>query len=94
MVKTQVQIPDHLYEEAKRIAEEYEMSFAEVVRRSLERMLPAYPRRPKRSRPWRLPIVDLGLRADPFADPDWREKANLSSGAARLIEGEAGSTLE
>lgn len=45
MVKTQVQIPDHLYYEAKRIAREYEMSFAEVVRRGLEKLAPAYPPR-------------------------------------------------
>ena len=32
MIKTQVQIPDHLFREAKRIAAEYEMSFADVVR--------------------------------------------------------------
>jgi hypothetical protein len=36
MVKTQVQFPDHLYREAKRVAVEQEMSFAEVVRRGLE----------------------------------------------------------
>ena len=35
MIKTQVQIPDDLYREAKRVAADYEMSFAEVVRRSL-----------------------------------------------------------
>jgi len=45
MVKTQVQIPDHLYREAKRIAGEYEMSLAEVVRRGLEALVPAYPPR-------------------------------------------------
>lgn len=47
MIKTQVQIPDHLHKEAKRIAEEYEMSFAEVVRRGLERLAPCYPPRNK-----------------------------------------------
>ena len=36
MVKTQVQFPDHLYEEAKRVAAENEMSFAEVVRRIID----------------------------------------------------------
>lgn len=45
MIKTQVQIPDHLYHEAKRIAADYEMSFAEVVRRGLERVTADYPRR-------------------------------------------------
>ncbi len=36
----------HLYVEAKRIAQEYEMSFAEVVRRGLERVVAVYPARP------------------------------------------------
>lgn len=61
MVKTQVQIPDHLYREAKRIAAERELSFAEVVRRGLERMAEAYP--PNRTAPdaWQLPAVrDMG----------------------------------
>jgi hypothetical protein len=45
MIKTQVQIPDHLYHEAKRVAADYEMSFAEVVRRGLERVTSEFPRR-------------------------------------------------
>ncbi len=43
MVKTQVQIPDRLYREAKRIAAENEMSFAEVVRRGIEKMVQHFP---------------------------------------------------
>ncbi len=43
MVKTQIQIPNHLYREAKRIAAEREMSFAEVVRRGLEVVVAHYP---------------------------------------------------
>ncbi len=82
MVKTQVQIPDHLYREAKRIADEYELSFAEVVRRGLERLIPAFPRR-EPGRPWSLPVLDLGLKLDPFADPDWREKVNLAERGER-----------
>lgn len=46
MIKTQVQIPDDLFRRAKQVAADYEMSFAEVVRRSLERALPAYPPKP------------------------------------------------
>ena len=42
MVKTQIQLPEHLYREAKRIAADYEMSFAEVVRRGLERITQEY----------------------------------------------------
>lgn len=58
MTKTQVQIPDHLYDEAKRIARDYEMSLAEVFRRGLERMLPYYPPRntvPTKDKGWQLP---------------------------------------
>src|SRR5258707_1051201 len=54
MVKTQVQIPDHLYREAKRVAGEYEMSFAEVVRRGLEKVTVAYPPR-RRNESWSPP---------------------------------------
>lgn len=63
MVKTQVQIPDHLYQEAKRVAREYEMSFAEVVRRGLERVVLLYPRRkaPPEGE-WELPVFDLEIK--------------------------------
>lgn len=74
MVKTQIQLPDHLYREAKRAATDYEMSFAEVVRRSLERTLPAYP--PKTAQPWQLPEpIDLRLRCK-IDDDEWRLLAN------------------
>lgn len=73
VIRTQIQLPDALYQEAKRVAEEYEMSFAEVVRRSLERALPAYP--PKVAG-WELPEpVSLGIRCA-IADDEWRLLAN------------------
>ncbi len=80
MVKTQVQLPEHLYRAGKRIAAEYEMSFADVVRRGLEYVIPTFPPRGVSPGEWELPQLDLGLRADPFADPDWRER--LHSGAS------------
>jgi len=87
MVKTQVQIPDELFARAKKVAAQKEWSFAEIVRRGLEQMVLRHPE--GRSSPpsgWRLPDpVDLGLDADPFADPNWREEVNLGSGAARLV---------
>ena len=61
MVKTQIQLPDHLYREAKRIAKEYEMSFAEVVRRSLEYMARLNPPGRLPGKQWKLPEArDLG----------------------------------
>jgi hypothetical protein len=87
MVKTQVQIPDALFERAKRVAAAKEWSFAELVRRGLEQMTLRHPVEPgPDSGAWRLPDpVDLGLRSDPFEDPDWREQANLGSGAAGTV---------
>ena len=43
MIKTQVQLPDELYKEARRIARERQMSLAEVMRRGIEYMSQVYP---------------------------------------------------
>ena len=74
MVRTQIQLPDDLYREAKRIAAEQEISLAEVLRRGLEHMQRIYPPRPN-DRPWQPPKpINLG----PFQAPEaqWRELAN------------------
>ena len=64
MIKTQVQIPDHLYREAKRIAADYEMSFAEVVRHRCHNRNCINPDH-----------LDIGSRADNKRD-DWENWAN------------------
>jgi len=43
MIKTQIQLPDRLYREAKRVAEEREISLAEVLRRGVEYITRVYP---------------------------------------------------
>ncbi|MEN9665654.1 MAG: hypothetical protein RLZZ326_2017 [Planctomycetota bacterium] len=61
MVKTEVQIPDALYREAKRLADENEMTFAEVVRRGLEEIVRHYPPGRMNRREWHLPeSFDMG----------------------------------
>lgn len=55
MIKTQVQFPDHLYREAKRVAAEYEMSFAEVVRRGVEQVVKSHPAGRTDPVEWKLP---------------------------------------
>jgi len=55
MIKTQVQFPDHLYRDAKRVAAEYEMSFAEVVRRGLEQVIKSHPPGRTPAKQWQLP---------------------------------------
>ena len=78
MVRTQIQLPNALYEEAKRVAREREMSLAEVVRRGVEYITQVYP--PVGSgEPWRPPAPsDLG----PFqaSQEDWRLIVNDPAG--------------
>jgi hypothetical protein len=87
VVKTQVQIPDELFRRAKAVAADREWSFAELVRRGLEQMVARQPVDPSPDKGgWKLPEpVELGLTGDPFANPDWREDANVGSVAGRLI---------
>lgn len=74
MIRTQVQIPDRLYRDAKRISEEQEMTLAEVVRRGLEHMVRTYPPRDGDSGWWPPPPRHLGAFRAP--EDSWRELAN------------------
>jgi len=75
MVKTQVQLPDELYREAKRIAREREMSLAEVVRRGIEYMARAYPPLKNANKQWKPPRPrNLGKFKVPVED--WRLLVN------------------
>lgn len=74
MIRTQIQLPDELYREAKRIAAEQEISLAEVLRRGLEHMQRIYPPRPNDG-PWKPPEpAAMGRFLAPEAR--WRELAN------------------
>jgi len=50
MIKTQIQLPDDLYHDLKRLAGEKEWSLAETMRRSAEEFLARYPRASATSR--------------------------------------------
>lgn len=88
MIKTQIQIPDDLYRRVKRLAESQEWSLAETLRRAAELLLAVRSAGANADRAtWRLdPPANTQLRADPFADPDWRVHANLGSGAAAVLK--------
>ena len=75
MIKTQVQIPDELFERAKQVAAQKECSFAEVVRRGLEHITAVNPPRRKPGRKWRLPAPRrLGAFLAP--EPQWTALAH------------------
>lgn len=80
MIRTQIQLPDELYRDLKRLADEREWSLAEALRRGAELLLRSYPTERVPRDEWRLPdAVPLG----PFGAPaeDWRALANEADGA-------------
>lgn len=60
MTRTQIQLPDELYQRAKRFAEERELSLAEMTRRGLELFLARFPETPAPKAGWSLPEVRGG----------------------------------
>jgi hypothetical protein len=75
MVRTQVQLPDELYRDAKRLAEEQEITLAEVVRRGLEYMIRIYPPRDVPASTWQPPQPrHLGRFLAP--EDQWRDLAS------------------
>jgi hypothetical protein len=78
MVRTQIQLPDALHEQAKKIAEQQEMSLAELVRRGLEHMVRLYGAAEAPPPDWKLPEpLLLGELLAPV--DDWRDLANAIS---------------
>ena len=59
MVRTQIQMPDLLFQRAKRFAEARELSLAELTRRGLELLLDRWPEQPSLGQ-WTLPSFDSG----------------------------------
>ncbi len=75
MIKTQVQLPDELYKEAKRVAREREISLAEVMRRGIEYITSVYP--PLCSTQDWSPPEPQHLGSFVSSPGDWREMANM-----------------
>jgi hypothetical protein len=74
MIRTQVQLPDELYDEVRRVAESREWSIAEVLRRGAEYIVRCYPPDTPPAAAWSPPAPrHLG----PFLAPGerWRELA-------------------
>jgi hypothetical protein len=82
MKRTQIQMPDALYDEAQRLAETKEISLAELVRRGLEYMLAISPEVNDNKENWELPAARPLHAIDPFADDNWREHIHTARAAA------------
>jgi hypothetical protein len=77
MTRTQIQLPDALYAQAKRVADRREISLAELVRRGLEHMLRVYRADETPDPEWRVPEpLPLGEFLAPVEA--WRELASAA----------------
>ncbi|HQV27599.1 MAG TPA: hypothetical protein PLG23_04960 [Thermoflexales bacterium] len=84
MVRTQIQLPDDVYQHAKRLAEAREISMTELVRRGLELILSQYPP-PEEIHPvWHLPAPrHLGWRG--LSDAEIKDIAQTSEAEEALL---------
>lgn len=60
MTRTQIQLPDELYQRAKTFASQREISLAEITRRGLELFLARFPEEAPGKKAWKLPKVRSG----------------------------------
>ncbi|MFA5508022.1 MAG: CopG family transcriptional regulator [Vulcanimicrobiota bacterium] len=77
MKRTQIQLPETLYDQVKRLAEEQEWSIAEVLRRGAEYMVGCYPPRAQLgwTPPCARPLGDFKAPCD-----SWRDLAEAPEG--------------
>ena len=90
MTRTQIQLPDLLYKQAKQLAEVREISLAELVRNGLEYMLRVSAPIEEPRKEWQLPTPRKLGTLDPFQDEQWR--ANLYCG--HVAEESAGYSVK
>jgi hypothetical protein len=60
MIRTQIQIPEPLYRELKRVAAQLDWSLAEVLRRGGELLVARYPKRTVSQEQEEYPTLSLG----------------------------------
>ena len=92
MTKTQIQLPDALYRDLKRLAAAREWSLAETLRRAAEQFLARYPAETTPTHSWRPPVSDTAgwrgssheaVHAAALDDLELREVENTPSAERR-----------
>jgi hypothetical protein len=78
MIRTQIQLPDDVYERARKVCRSREISLAELARRGLEYILSVYAAQPGATGEWQPPqprrLGWMGL-----SDAEIKEQAQLTS---------------
>lgn len=74
MTRTQVQFPDPLYQRLKAIADQQDLSLAEVMRRAAEHFVTRFPETAQSAATWTFPVLNCG--GDFLQDPSVRVEAD------------------
>ncbi len=78
MTRTQIQLPNDVYERARKVCKSREISLAELARRGLEYILSVYAREPLGSDGWQLPKPkNLGWKG--LSHAEIKEQAQLTT---------------
>lgn len=78
MTRTQIQLPDDVYERARKVCESREISMAELARRGFEYMMSVYSQDPTPNQDWQPPKPRrLGWKG--LSDAEIKEQAQLTS---------------
>lgn len=92
MVKTQIQLPNQLYRDLKRLAAAREWSLAETLRRAAEQLLARHPNVTIPAPTWQPPVSDAvgwrglsheAVHAAALDDLEQRSVNGIAGGAAR-----------
>jgi hypothetical protein len=83
MTRTQIQLPDDVYERARKLCDAREISFAELARRGIENILSVYATQPGIGGDWQPPKPRrLGWKG--LSDAAIKEQAQLTATEAAL----------
>lgn len=85
MIRTQIQLPDELFSQAKAVCQAREISMAELARRGIEYMLNVYPQAPDKKEVWVQPKPrSLGWMG--LSDAAIKEQAQLTNSQISVLD--------
>lgn len=86
MIRTQIQLPNDVYERAKRLSEEKEISLAELARRGLEYILSVYSAGQAGAADWAPPAPQhLGWKG--LSERELKEQSRQTSAERSMSRG-------
>ena len=84
MKRTQIQLPDEVYERARKVCESREISLAELARRGIEYILGVYNAAPEDGGSWQ-PPKPRRLGWTGLSDAEIKREAQLTTAEIRVV---------